>query len=187
MYCTLRLLPCTSSEIGNMYTGNPISEELWYVSERPLLLHPYYRRRSTQFEYKLYESSRTRTECIRHLGVLIDTKLHFHNRQITFSLRLFRLLGLILTVTLSFSSQHGALTLYRTPFGPQLQYASIPWNFVTSSDACKLERVQLKFLYLCHYAPFFRHLNYSYGKVFNYLKLHTLSARRRQLDVLFFK
>ena len=55
-------------------------EELWYVSERVLLLHPYYSRRYAQFEYKLYESSTKRTDCIRHLGVLIDTKLHFHNR-----------------------------------------------------------------------------------------------------------
>ena len=34
---------------------------------------------------------------------------------------------------------------------------------------------------------FFSHLDYSYGNVLKYLKLHTVSARRRQLDVLSLK
>jgi len=46
---------------------------------------------------------------------------------------------------------------------------------------CKLERIQ--FFSVCHHR-FFSHVDYSYGNVLKYLKLHTLSARRRQLSAL---
>jgi hypothetical protein len=57
------------------------------------------------FDYKLSESSITRTDCIRNLGVLIDTNLLFH----IFS-HAIGLLGLIWSVTLRFSSLHSLLT-----------------------------------------------------------------------------
>jgi hypothetical protein len=46
-----------------------------------------------------------------------------------------------------------------------------------------LGRIQQKFVSLCHHC-FSTHLYYSYGKVLNYLKLHTLSVQRHDLDVL---
>ena len=52
------------------------------------------RKNSHGFDYKLRESSITRTDCIRDMVVLIDTNLHFH----IFS-HAVGLLGLILTVT----------------------------------------------------------------------------------------
>ena len=36
-----------------------------------------------------------------------------------------------------------------------------------------------------YHHDFSSHLDYSYSNILNYLKLHTLSARRRSLDVLF--
>jgi hypothetical protein len=48
---------------------------------------------------------------------------------------------------------------------------------------CKLERIQRQFLSVCHHR-FFSHPDYSYSNVLKYLKLHAVSARRRQLDVL---
>jgi len=49
---------------------------------------------------------------------------------------------------------------------------------------CKLKHI--KFLSVCHHR-FFSRLDYSYGNVLKYLTLHTVSARRRQLDVLSLK
>ena len=92
------------------------------------------------FDYKLSESSIRRTDCIRDLGVLIDTNIHFH----IFS-RAVGLLGLIWTVTLRFSSLHSLRTLYCILVRPQLQYASVAWNYITSSDVCKLGRVHRSF------------------------------------------
>ena len=84
------------------------------------------------FDYKLSESPITRTDCIRDLGVHIDTNLHFH----IFS-HAIGLLGLIQTVTLLLSSLHSLLTLYCTLVRSQLQYASVAWNYIASSDVCK--------------------------------------------------
>ena len=65
-----------------------------------------------------------------------------------------------------------------------LQYATFAWNFITSSDVCKLEHIQRSFQFSV-IIVFFIHLDYRYGNVLNYLKLHTLSVWRRYLDFLF--
>jgi len=64
------------------------------------------------FDYNLCESSITRTDYIRDLRVLIDTKLHFHQQVDNIFSQAIRLLGLIRTVIFSFSSLHSVLTLY---------------------------------------------------------------------------
>jgi len=48
----------------------------------------------------------------------------------------------------------------------------------------KLERTQRKFASLGHHC-FFSHLEYCYGNVLNYLKLHTISGRMCYVDVFF--
>jgi hypothetical protein len=74
--------------------------------------------------------------------------------------------------------------LYYTLVRPKLEYASVAWNSITSTDASKLERIQRKFVSLCH-RRFFSHLPYSYTNVLNYLKFHTLHDHRCHCDILF--
>jgi hypothetical protein len=62
-------------------------------------------------------------------GVLIDTNPHFK----IFS-HAVGLLGLTRTVTLRFSSLPSLLTLHCTLVRHQLQYASVAWNCIISSD-----------------------------------------------------
>jgi len=92
------------------------------------------------FDYELSESSVTRTDCIRDLGVLIDTNLLFH-----IFCHAIGLLGSIQTVTLRFSSLHSLLTLYCTLVRPQLQYASVAWNLSLLRMSVGLERVHRSF------------------------------------------
>jgi len=126
------------------------------------------------FDYILCGFSITRTECIRELGVLIDTKLHIHQRvDKIFSQTIIRQLGLIRTVTFSFSSLHRLLTLFcmhcsRTQVGICLCCVEF-YHF----GVCKPERIQRRFVSRWRYR-FFSHLDYRYGHVLNYLKLHTL-------------
>jgi hypothetical protein len=136
------------------------------------------------FDYKLCESLITRTECIKDLGVQIDSKLHLHHHVDYIFSQGIRLLGLIRTVTSSFSSLQSLLMLYYTLVRPKLEYASVAWNSITSTDASKLEHIQRKFVSLCH-CRFFSHLPYSYTNVLNYLIFHTLRDHRCRLDTLF--
>jgi hypothetical protein len=74
------------------------------------------------FDYKLCESSIRCTDCIRDLGALMDTKLHFHEQVDNIFSQSIRLLGLIQTVTFSFLSLHNLLMLYCSLVSPKLDY-----------------------------------------------------------------
>jgi hypothetical protein len=127
----------------------------------------------------------TRTDWIKDLKVLFDSKLHLHHHAGYIFPKTNILLGLIRTGRFSFPSVQSLLTLYCTLVGPKLEHASVAWNSVTSTDASKRERIQRKFWSLCH-RPFFSHFQYNYVSVLNYLKCHTSIIRKRLLDTFFF-
>jgi hypothetical protein len=66
-----------------------------------------------------------------------------------------------------------------------LEYASVVWNSITSTDVNKLEHIQQKFMSLCfyHFSP---HVPYTYTVVLEKLGLNSLRKRRLYLDALFF-
>jgi hypothetical protein len=66
----------------------------------------------------------------------------------------------------------------------KLEYASIVWISVTSTDANKLERIQQKFAALC-FNRFSFHVHYSYAYILEQLELHTLRKRRYHIDAPF--
>jgi hypothetical protein len=136
------------------------------------------------YDYKLCQSSIARTDCIKDLGVFIDSKLRFHNYVDYVFSQCIKLLGLVLTLTFSFSSLDYLYVLYFTSVRSELEYASVVWNPITTTDANKLERIQQKFSALC-YNRFLRHVHCSYANALEYLKLHTLRKRRYHLDALF--
>jgi hypothetical protein len=75
-------------------------------------------------------------------------------------------------------------TLYITLIRYKLEYASVAWNSVTSTDAKKLERIQQKFAALC-FKRFFPQVHYRYSLALAELQLHTLRMRRLRFDALF--
>jgi hypothetical protein len=56
-----------------------------------------------------------------------------------------------------------------------LEYASVAWNFITSTDANKLERTQ-QFTSVCFYR-FLTHVPYNYAVALEKLGLHYLRKR----------
>jgi hypothetical protein len=74
--------------------------------------------------------------------------------------------------------------LYCTLIRSNLEYAFVVWNFITTTDANKLERIQQKFAALCYYR-FLPQVYYTYANALEYLKLQTLRKRRYHLDALF--
>jgi hypothetical protein len=76
------------------------------------------------------------------------------------------------------------LRLYIALVRSNLEYASVVWNSITSTDASKLELIQQKFAALCFYC-FFPQVRYCYTLAVQELNLHTLSMRRHRLDAVF--
>ena len=105
--------------------------------------------RVINFSREIQDSSITRIDTIKDLGVQLDSKLHFHAHVDYIVSQSLRTLGLIRTLTNSFSTLDCLLLLYSTLVRPKLQYASVLWNSVTSTDAIKLESIQQKFAALC--------------------------------------
>jgi hypothetical protein len=66
-----------------------------------------------------------------------------------------------------------------------MEYASVVWNSITSTDANKLELIQQRFVALC-FNRLFAEVHYSYSFVLEELQLHALRNRKHRLDALFF-
>jgi hypothetical protein len=101
------------------------------------------------YEYTLFHFTITRTDSVKVLGVYLDTKLYFHNHTNFIFSHCMKLLGLLRSVTYSFSSLECMFILYFTLVRSKVEYASVVWNSITSTDAKRLERIQQKFAALC--------------------------------------
>jgi hypothetical protein len=74
--------------------------------------------------------------------------------------------------------------LYFTLVRSKVEYASVVWNSITSTDAKKIGTHSAEVCALC-YKRFFPQVDYSYDLALDQLKLHTLHKRRCHLDALF--
>jgi hypothetical protein len=78
------------------------------------------------------------------------------------------------------------LLLYFSLVRVKLQYASVVWNSITSTDAKELELIQRKFVALCYNRFLSRDSNgYSYANALQVLNLRTLHEERHQIDAIF--
>jgi hypothetical protein len=73
---------------------------------------------------------------------------------------MYYVLGLIHSTIYRFSSRDCFSVLYITLVRPRLEYASVVWNSITSTDANKLERIQQKFTFV--FLSFFPYVPYIY-------------------------
>jgi hypothetical protein len=93
------------------------------------------------YTYKLMDFPVIHMCTIKDLGVQIDWKLHFHAHGDCIFSQYVRMLGLIHTITSSFSTSLDLLIFYITLVGHKLQYTSTVWNSVLSVDTRNLEHI----------------------------------------------
>jgi hypothetical protein len=114
------------------------------IAKTPVVLYT----RKTNFlnyGYQLCHATIARTSNIKDLGVSFDSKLHFQNHVYYIFSECINLLGLIRSITYRFSFLECLYILYFTLVRSKLEYASVVWNSITSTDANKLERIRQKF------------------------------------------
>jgi hypothetical protein len=104
-----------------------------------------------RYDYRLGHTAIARTSSIKDLGVFFDSKLYFHNHVDFLFSKCIKFLGLIRSITFSFSSIDCLFVLYTALVRPQLEYALVVWNSITATDSKKLERIQQKFASVCFY------------------------------------
>jgi hypothetical protein len=140
---------------------------------------------SINLNYNLCNNPVARSQCVKDLGVLLDCKLNFHQHINCIFSQSLKMLGLIRYITSPFSTLDSLLALYSTLVRSKIEYASVVWNSITSTDSAKLERIQRKFVALC-YTRFFNGVcDYKYEDILVKLNFLTLHSRRRHLDALF--
>jgi hypothetical protein len=92
-------------------------------------------------------------EYIKDLGVIVDSKLHFHcHVDIVYS-QAIRTLGLICFIICNFSSLDSLAVLYIALIRSKLEYASALWNKLTLTDSNKIENIK-KIANLFYYLSF---------------------------------
>jgi hypothetical protein len=80
------------------------------------------------YNYQLRRAIITLTSSIKDLGVFFDSKLLFHNHVNYIFFECIKLLGLIRSITYSFSSLESLYVLYFTLVMSKLEYASVVWD-----------------------------------------------------------
>jgi hypothetical protein len=114
------------------------------------------------YGYKRFYSTVPRTHSLKDLGVYLDSKPYFYNHVNYIFSHCIEMLVLIRSVTFNCSALGGMLILFFELVRSEVEYASVVWNSITSTDANKLQRIQQKFTALC-FKCFFLQADYCYG------------------------
>jgi hypothetical protein len=140
---------------------------------------------SNHFDHDLGKAVITRTDCVKDLGLWLDNKLYLHHHvNYIFSVAS-NLLGLIKFIMYNVSSLDSLLVLYISLVRSKLEYASIAWNNLTTTDSNKLQSIQKKFAHLCYRRYYQSEFPCNYDVILETLGSSTLHSRPSHLDDLF--
>lgn len=142
--------------------------------------------RMALFDYKVGDDKLKRVDCIRDLGVLVDSKLTFRDHVIRVANSARVILGFVKRRVKEFSEPYLCRTLYCSLVQPILEYGSIVWAPYRQVDIDKIESVQKQFLLFA-----LRDLGYTgyhlppYRSRLLLLNMTTLELRREKASATF--
>jgi hypothetical protein len=97
---------------------------------------------SLHFNYYVKDVFILRSDCIKDLGVMLDSKLYFHCHVDFVYSQALRTLGLIRYITYNFSSIDSLVVLYIALIRSKIEYASVVWNKLTLTDSNKIGNIK---------------------------------------------
>lgn len=134
------------------------------------------------FNYNLNQQSLTRTDFVRDLGVIMDSKLLYDKHIDAITSKAFKMLGFIIRTTKHFKMAKSHKILYCSLVRSQLEYASQVWNPKYDIYTHKIERIQKKFLKFLN----FKHkinVDSDYENICRHHHLLPLTLRREASDL----
>lgn len=136
------------------------------------------------FDYRLNQQSLIRTDSIRDLGVILDSKLLYDKHVDAITSKAIKMLGFIIRSTKHFKMIKSLKILYCSLVRSHLEYASQVWNPQYQLYISKIEGVQKKFLRFLNYKC---RLNLSPSYEINCKQQHLLplTLRREASDLTF--
>jgi hypothetical protein len=127
---------------------------LWDLIPLKRALSCFWKTNNLSYGYQLYLAATICTSSTKDLVVSFDSKLYHHSHVDFIFSECLKLLSLIRSITLRFSSLDYLYMLYFMLIRSKLECASVVRNSMTSTDANKLERTQQKFASICFYRCF---------------------------------
>lgn len=132
--------------------------------------------------YYIGNYSLERVYCIRDLGILFDSKLHFDAHIENIVNKAYCMLGFVIRNSRVFRKPETYLLLYYTLVRSQLEYCTPIWTPLYGIYKDNIESVQKKFLHCLNYrmsAP-----KRGYTNMLSTYKVSALSNRRTYLDLM---
>lgn len=135
--------------------------------------------------YTLKNQQLTKTDSIKDLGVVHDSKILFDEHVASIVTKASKALGFIMRISKNFNNAKTFKILYCTYVRSILEYASQIWNPMYDVYVSRIERIQTKFIkYICFRLriPYY---DYNYDQLCRKHHLLPLSKRRDISDAIF--
>lgn len=138
------------------------------------------KRSGVRYGYKLLDTTLQRVECIKDLGIILDSKLTFRDHISYITSKASKTLGFVFRLTKHFKDVYCMKALYCALVRSILEYASVVWSPYYQNGIQRIEAVQRKFLKYClRNLPWRDPLNLpSYENRCNLIDINLLSNRR---------
>lgn len=136
-------------------------------------------------EYTIRSENLSKVNCIRDLGVTMDTKLRFNAHIDDIVSKAYKTLGFVLRNCKEFKRPQTKILLFNALVRSGLEYCSVVWNPHYDVYVKKLERVQKIFLWHLTFSLNLAKKLHHYEDRLRYFNMNTLKDRRSMLDSVF--
>jgi hypothetical protein len=146
------------------------------------------RRQNSVYDYFIGNSKLVRSELVKDLGVLMDTKLSFKQQVDRVYFQAKCKLGFVKRMSKEFNDPYVTKALYCSLVRPTLEYCSIIWSPMYECDIKRLESVQKQFLIFALRSLPWDNRSFQrppYTSRLQLLTMKTLQSRRLLTEALF--